>query len=315
MNSLLRKAAVLALGIALAGCESAAGPTGATGSPGIAGTPGQAGTNGSPGTNGKNGTDGSAGQNGADGATGAQGLPGEKGSKGDPGVDGNVLAAKGGITGMVTSGSAPLAGVVVHALPLDQTATTGADGSFALADLPIGAYGLTFSKPGYVSQTLGAVGVVALHQTQLGVALVVDPAAGQPPALVVQQALLVGFDQPVTIQALVTDPDGDAKAVTWQWQQTGGPSVALTGGQSSTLSFKTLPLTATKVMKQQRFGVMGLSPGDAGHYQFDVTVTDVQGHTAKTTVTVMAAAPNPGLRNAALGLPVYLVGDGGTQKT
>ncbi len=308
MNTSVRMVAVLALGFALASCESAAGPAGATGPQGIAGTPGQAGVDGAPG---KNGADGS---NGADGATGPQGVPG---AKGDPGADGNVAAAKGGITGVVTAanGGAPLAGVLVTTLPVALTATTAADGSFALANVAIGSYSLTFSKAGYLSQTLGTVGVVALNQTQLGVALVVDPAAGQPPSLVVQQALLVGYDQPVAIQATVTDPDGDALAVKWQWLQKGGPTVVVTGDKTSALAFKTLPLTATKLVKQQRFGVLGISPDDAGHYQFEVTATDVQGHAAKTTVTVMAAAPNPGLRNAALGLPLYLVGDGGLQKT
>lgn len=310
----ISKPAILTLALAAAlatvGCESGTGAKGDKGEQGAAGLPGTAGANavGTPGAKGADGKDGTA------GAAGATGATGEKGEKGE---SGNAASIKGSIAGVVTAavGGAPLAGVTVNTLPLELTATTGADGSFKFADVPIGGYQLKFSKAGYLVQNVTAVGVVALNTTQLGVALVIDAAAGLPPSIVVTNNQLVGYEAQVELKPVVTDADGDVKAVTYQWLQTSGPKLALTGDKTATLSFKTLPLTSTKNIKLQRFGVLGLSPDDAGHYKFTLTATDAQAHTAKATVTVMAAAPSTGLRNLAIGLPVYLVGDGGTQTT
>ncbi|MFJ8039719.1 S8 family serine peptidase [Kitasatospora sp. NPDC096147] len=62
----------------------------------------------------------------------------------------------GAVNGLVTSGGSPLAGATVLAhgsTGPDRTATTGADGGYALANLSAGSYTLTVSKYGYLAAT------------------------------------------------------------------------------------------------------------------------------------------------------------------
>jgi outer membrane protein assembly factor BamB len=70
-----------------------------------------------------------------------------------------VPVPRGAISGTVVDAetAAPIAGVeVVLAGPQAGTATTGADGAFAFADLLPGDYTLTVGRPGYLPQTVSA---------------------------------------------------------------------------------------------------------------------------------------------------------------
>ncbi|MBI5608432.1 MAG: carboxypeptidase regulatory-like domain-containing protein [Deltaproteobacteria bacterium] len=243
---------------------------------------------------------------GKDGVDGKDGAQGPKGESGDP------ASAKGTINGKVTAAAdgSPLAGALVTSNPLSLQVKSGADGTFALTGVPIGAYQLTVSLAGYTTTQINNVGVVALNTTNVGAALAADSKTGGAPAIVVASDLLAGYDANVALKATVTDPDSDAAKLSYQWAQTGGLPVALTNATSNTLTFKTLSLPKSKTFATPiRFGVVGISPDDAGHYTFSLTVKDLQGHSSTANVTVMAAAPGAGLRNVTLGLPVYLQGD------
>ncbi|MGW2396138.1 S8 family serine peptidase [Kitasatospora sp. NPDC001664] len=84
----------------------------------------------------------------------------------------------GAVNGLVTSGGSALAGatVLVHGASGDRTATTGADGGYALANLAEGAYTLTVSKYGYLAAT-AEVTVVADQTVSRDFAVLQAPSA------------------------------------------------------------------------------------------------------------------------------------------
>ena len=80
----------------------------------------------------------------------------------------NVVQA-GSITGTVTDGTAPLAGVTVTAMrdTTEVTSTsTEADGTYALTGLPTGTFTIAFSKEGYVDDQVTDVAVQAGQVTE-----------------------------------------------------------------------------------------------------------------------------------------------------
>jgi hypothetical protein len=56
---------------------------------------------------------------------------------------------------------------------------------------------------------------------------------------------------------------------------------------------------------------MGISPDETGNYTFELTVTDPVGHKVTQSASVQATAPNPGLANVPIGLPMFFQGDNG----
>ena len=84
----------------------------------------------------------------------------------------------GGVAGTVTeSGNAlPIQGVRVQLGAVVETLTS-ADGTYQLQSVPVGVYDLTFSKLGYVTQTLIGVSVVNGQVTTQNAALVASPPA------------------------------------------------------------------------------------------------------------------------------------------
>ena len=300
--------------LALFGCEGATGEVGPTGKQGEAGAAGVPGVNGADGAKGATGAKGQDGAAGAKGDAGAKGTDGAKGDKGEPG---DMSWAKGAIAGLVTAAvdGKPLAGVSVSTAPLGKTAKTGADGKFKLEDLLVGAYSLTFKLEGHADGVLGGVGVAPQTTTDVTLALAVgESTAGEGPVLGLTDNLLAGFGKVVTLKAKVEDADSDLSKITMKWTQLTGAKVTLKGADGDTLSFTTAPLAATVPAAQLRFGVVGINPEAAGNYNFELTATDPEGNIGKATVRVRSAPSAPGLRNTAVGMPVYLAGDNG-QKT
>ena len=66
-------------------------------------------------------------------------------------------------------------------------------------------------------------------------------------------------------------------------------------------------------MAQLHFGVLPISPDEAGNYSFELDVTDPQGNVGKATATVRSNPPTTGLQNVPIGIRQFLMGDGGTQ--
>ena len=130
-----------------------------------------------------------------------------------------------------------------------MTATTSASGAFSFASLPIGAYELTFSLAGYVTQTVTAAVNLSGPTTLSPVAMVAetepsdsgppDADSGAPPVtgppVSVSDVLNAGFNAPVTVTATVTGTD----SYTYAWTQTSGPTLTLTGANTASVSFTT----------------------------------------------------------------------------
>jgi predicted CXXCH cytochrome family protein len=259
------------------------------------------------GADGATGPKGDTGPAGATGDTGAKGDTGDTGAKGDPGT---VPSLVNDIQGTVTDASgAALTGVTVTADPGAKTATTDATGAFKFTGVDIGGYTLTFHLTGYTDQT--AMAMVSLAgPTTVTVKMTADPSQLTPPVLAVSDTLAAGFGKSVDLDVT---PTGGKTPYTYAWKQTGGPTVSLTNPTAQKASFTTGDLKTMigkRAVDNARFGAMGVNSDQAGHYTFEVTVTDAAGAVATADVNVNATRVSTGLRNVAVGLPVYLQGDG-----
>ena len=126
-----------------------------------------------------------------------------------------------------------------------------------------------------------------------------------------------GFGAPVTLVGTAADPDSDVSTLTYKWIQTAGPTATLVGAATASLTFTTQTLAAAKtpVMAQLHFGVLPISPDEAGNYTFELDVTDPQGNVGKATVSVRSNPPTTGLQNVPVGIRQFMMGDGGAQTT
>ncbi|HEX7597751.1 MAG TPA: hypothetical protein VF518_06020, partial [Polyangia bacterium] len=88
-----------------------------------------------------------------------------------------------------------------------------------------------------------------------------------------------GFGAPVTLTGAAADPDSDVTKLTFKWIQTAGPTATLTGAATNTVTFTTQTLADAKslVMAQLHFGVLPISPDEAGNYTMELDVTDPEG--------------------------------------
>lgn len=113
---------------------------------------------------------------GCSGSDGSRGPTGPEGPQGPDGAAGTPAADRGSIEGAVKSPSGVgLAGVTVETSPATSSATSDEHGSFILADLPVGAYTLTASKPGFVTSSLAAVGVAGGAKSLVTLTLEASP--------------------------------------------------------------------------------------------------------------------------------------------
>ncbi len=105
------------------------------------------------------------------GPTGPAGPVGPVGSGGPPGRDG---ISAGTVTGLVRSADTmmPIATAAITTDPLGRAASSGADGRFTLADLPVGVYTLAVAATGFEPGT-ATVSVVADATADLTISLLV----------------------------------------------------------------------------------------------------------------------------------------------
>ena len=266
------------------------------------------------GREGLGGSQGPAGQRGPGGVpsdeVGAPGMSGPVGPRGEAGAPGPSVVAT--LRGTVTSArsGAALPSVAVTCEPGAHTATSAADGTFEIAGLSIGTYAISLHAPGYVDRTV-YVSLPSATPTNLAVALDTDTASGGPVVTVADQ-LQAGFGAAVSLAATVVDPGSDPAQLVYAWKQTAGPTVTLSGATTATLGFTTqaLPDALGGSLAEARFGALGLDGDQAGHYVFELSVGDAEGHTTRIETHVSATPPTTGLLDAPLGLPVWLQGDG-----
>ncbi len=154
----------------------------------------------------------------AAGALALAACQGEKGNQGPPGESG---ISTGTISGkLLTTGGAPVPNATVTTSPLGLTATSGADGSFSIAGVPIGTYSITISGTNVTSLTVSNVVVVAGATADVGTkTLAYTPIAIQFGAV----PNPAGFGKTVSLSATVTGATGP---LTYEWKQVSGPTAA-----------------------------------------------------------------------------------------
>jgi len=87
---------------------------------------------------------------------------GEKGSDGPQGPQGPGGTSVGTISGVVRDGaSAPIANASVVTVPASTAASTAANGSYTIANVPLGVYTVQVSATGYAAQSVSNVSVAA----------------------------------------------------------------------------------------------------------------------------------------------------------
>ena len=145
-----------------------------------------------------------------------------------------------------------------------------------------------------------------------------DGPTGKPPTVTIAGATqTAGFGAPVTLVGAASDPDSDISKLTYKWLQTAGPTTTLSGATTASLTFTTQTLADAKatVMALIHFGVLPISPDEAGNYSFELDVTDPEGNVGKATASVRSNPPTTGLQNVPIGIRQFLMGNGGTQTT
>ncbi len=212
--------------------------------------------------------------------------------KGNPGASSASLAGHVLVLGTGT----PIPSAIVTTAPLGISATTGADGGFALPSLPIGSYKLTSQASGYISQTTDFVLVTASGVSGLDLYLSRYPAKSIIIANAGSDQFSVGYGAPVALSARASSSYDNAP-IAYQWVQVAGPAVAMMSDTTATPSFTTLPIDQL-VSVPDRFGLLGISPSQTGSYTFVVYAT-ANGFSDSASVSVTSAQPKPVITNEA----------------
>jgi len=243
--------------------------------------------------------------------SGCRGRVGEPGANGKSGTS---AATTGTLSGTVTTqvGSLPLAGVSVTTSPVvsGATGTTDASGNFTLS-VPGGAYTVTFAKQYYTTATASvnvANGVVSPVSATMA-----ESASGYPTSLtLVASGNNVGYNQAFTLTANATDPNGDTLSYVWTGA-TGTGSTATATSQTFASAMGGTPAPSTDpggfvspYVQDNRFGILPINADTRGAKAVTVKVSDGQGGSTSASVTVNSAAVQAGVRQVAVGIPVYL---------
>lgn len=192
--------------------------------------------------------------------------------------------------------------------------STAADGTYT-AELPVGAYTLTFAKQNFTSQTR-PVSILAAQPAAMNAALV-------PVAPVVLSTAVQGTAEPgavLTASVTVTPLDGSTvQTITWSQSNSvpvviGSPNAATTTvGLPDRTVYKEELFEVLGAEPLNRFMVQGLNPfqlEEAGLVTLRVTVTTSSGtYTAQVPIhTALPWAISPGLQDVPVGIPVLLHG-------
>ncbi len=237
------------------------------------------------------------------------------GCKGSDGSNGINAPTTGTVSGTVKTqvGSVALAGVAVTTSPVvsGATATTAADGSYSLS-LPGGSYTLTFAMASYTSAT-ATVNVANGVQTPANATLALA-ASGKPSIALVASGNNVGFGQNFTVTATATSPVG--ATLSYTWTGLASPSTSNTGtatSQSFTSALAGVAAPAndpgsytSPFIQDTRFGVLPINADTRGAKSVTVKVDDGQGGTTTASVSVNSSPVQCGVKQVAVGIPVYM---------
>ncbi len=302
----------------IAGILVMTGCGGGTGDPGAAGNPGAKGDAGMPGAN---GTDGDAG---LPGNPGSNGNNGNNGNNGDAGTDTAPLNLS--ITNSLTNKG--VSGATITLAPAASTTLTADSNGKISVTLPIGAYTLTISAPGFtpvtqkagVSPDTGPLTIKLVPKANVYVSAGTNVTAQAPGAT-------------VSLTGIATPLDGSSVVSSYSWAQTGGPKATLTDVTKATAqvtlptastykdalikSLAAPPITAASLdvtapsSFPARLDVLGINPHsiqDSSTVVLTLTATTSSG-TYTSTVNVTANLPfqvTTGLRNVPVGIAQVL---------
>jgi hypothetical protein len=139
------------------------------------------------------------------------------------------------------------------------------------------------------------------------------PATGSVTVVLSADADEIGFGNTVAVHAKATSPSG--ATLTYAWKNIAAPSTTADATVKTPELAAVLAGTAApasdpggyygKFTQEDRMGVLPINPDNRGPVTASVTVSDGVG-TATASVTVNAAGIATGLRNVAVGQPVYL---------
>ncbi|HUI67189.1 MAG TPA: carboxypeptidase-like regulatory domain-containing protein [Nitrospirota bacterium] len=230
------------------------------------------------------------------------------------GSNGAAGSTTGTISGIITAGTTtnPISGVTVSTNPVTGSAASGADGSYTLS-VPAGSYSVTFAMAGYTSAT-ASVNVAVGTTSPLNAALQ-TAASGQPSVTLAASGQNVGFSVPVTLTATATSPKG--ASLSYAWSSGAKANAIVTQATATTPSLATAlggtaaPSTdpggyVSAYVQENRIGVLPFNSDTRGTIAPAVTVTDGMGGSTKVSVSINSVGLQPGLKNVAIGLPVYL---------
>ena len=255
--------------------------------------------------------------------TGSSGPTGPQGPSGPPGQSGSAAPTTGVLAGTITDalkGDA-IAGVSVIAQDAGgsalATATSGADGSFALT-LTSGSVDLAVTKQDYTSPGLLHTGVVVGRTVHVVISLS-ESASGAPSVALAAPSDDVGYGAAVSVTATASDPEGDKLAYDWS-NDTSPPLGEVSGsGPIGSVQMPTMQqafarrdnptnpgLFLSGYAIEDRFGVLPILTDTRGAITATVRVSDGRGQSTTASATIYAASVASAVRDVAVGQRVYL---------
>jgi len=217
------------------------------------------------------------------------------------GKDGKDGTSSGTARGTVAGpSSAPVAGASVRFSPGPFTATTGADGSYAIA-LPVGVYEVSAERAGFAASAPVQLSVLAGQVTVQDFTLAAQ--AAEVTAHAGADRFQAGFGQAVELDgsASVAPPGAG-----YTWQQVAGPPATLSDPSAVRPTFTTLTLPALEAARlfsaPRRLGMVGVSAGEALRltYVFELRVA-AGAATSTARVSIQSIPPQPGLTITPIG--------------
>ena len=136
----------------------------------------------------------------------------------------------GTISGVVTNSqtSLPIQGATVTCTCNNTPTGTDVKGNYSFTNVAVGTYSVTFSDPGFVTQTANNVGVTSGNTTTVNAALV--PASGSPPTIVQDVGLAAGATTTSFSVTTSSTAAGDLLAISTESDAgSGKPSATVTG--------------------------------------------------------------------------------------
>lgn len=248
--------------------------------------------------------------------TGSQGPQGAQGATGAPGASDGTIAGTVTSSDAASGATAPAPNIAVTLTPVvGVSSTTLANGSYTLANVPVGTYTVTFAGPSISTTTVSNVVVVAGTTTTLNEVVAYSPitvslAAPAPAGFSSKAsvtAAVAGATGPLTYKWSLTAPGGLSSTAVVPVLSASGTSATFTTNAFSDYNFQTVPssvsgtgnggvqLAGTSLIIPNRATLLGITPGqEASGFNYTVNLTVSDGtytQTGSTSVYPIGSSP------------------------